>query len=93
LGCPFFVPSFWSNQVGIGPVVRYDPGGRIERQIQLRVPRAVGCTFGGDDLGTLFITSARETMTPEQLRKAPLSGSVFAVRPGVTGTAANLFGG
>jgi sugar lactone lactonase YvrE len=83
----------WSNQVGIGRVVRYDPAGRIERQIQLPVPRAVGCTFGGDDLGTLFITSARETMTPEQLRNAPLSGSVFAVRPGVTGTAANLFGG
>jgi sugar lactone lactonase YvrE len=83
----------WSNQVGIGRVVRYDPAGRIERQIQLPVPRAVGCTFGGDDMATLFITSARETMTAQQLQNAPLSGSVFAVNPGVRGLAATSFVG
>jgi sugar lactone lactonase YvrE len=83
----------WSNQVGIGRVVRYDPTGCIERQIQLPVPRAVGCTFGGDDLGTLFITSARETMTPEQLQNAPLSGSVFAVQLDVRGQPAKSFDG
>jgi len=83
----------WSNQVGIGRVVRYDPAGRIERQIQLPVPRAVGCTFGGDDLGTLFISSARETMTPQQLQNAPLSGSVFSVNPGVRGLPASHFKG
>ncbi len=69
------------------------PTGRIERQIQLPVPRAVGCTFGGDDLRTLFITSARETMTPQQLQDAPLSGSIFAVEPGVTGQTATAFDG
>jgi sugar lactone lactonase YvrE len=83
----------WSNQVGIGRVVRYDPAGRIERHIQLPVPRAVGCTFGGDDLGTLFITSARETMTPRQLESAPLSGSIFSVNPGVKGQAPTSFNG
>jgi sugar lactone lactonase YvrE len=83
----------WSNQVGIGRIVRYDPGGRIERQIEFPVPRAVGCTFGGDDLGTLFVTSARETMTPRQLREAPLSGSVFAVKVNVKGRAATPFDG
>jgi sugar lactone lactonase YvrE len=83
----------WSNQVGIGKVVRYDPAGRIEGEILLPVPRAVGCGFGGDDLGTLFITSARETMTPQQLRDAPLSGSIFAVEPGVKGKAVTPFDG
>jgi len=83
----------WSNQVGIGRIVRYDPSGRIERQIQLPVPRAVGSTFGGDDLDTLFITSARETMTPQQLQCSPLSGSLFAVKPGVKGQAVTLFDG
>jgi len=83
----------WSNQVGVGRVVRYDPTGRIERQIQVRVPRAVGCTFGGDNLRTLFITSARETMTAQQLEEAPLSGSIFAVEPGVAGLSATAFDG
>lgn len=75
----------WSNQVGLGRIVRYDPAGKIERIVQLPVPRATDCTFGGSDLETLYVTSARETMTPEQLAKAPLSGSVFAVDAGVRG--------
>jgi sugar lactone lactonase YvrE len=75
----------WSNQVGIGRVVRYDPTGRVHSEIHLPVPRAVGCTFGGENLDTLFITSARETMTPRQIAAAPLSGSLFAVHPGVNG--------
>lgn len=83
----------WSNQVGIGKVVRYDPAGRIERQILLPVPRAVGCGFGGEDLSTLYITSARETMTLQQLEDAPLSGGVFSVRPGVKGQASVPFAG
>jgi len=83
----------WSNQVGIGRVVRYDPAGRIEREVRLPVPRAVGCTFGGDQLDVLYITSARETMTPAQLQNAPLSGSIFAVNPGVRGRAVASFEG
>jgi sugar lactone lactonase YvrE len=83
----------WSNQVGIGRVVRYDPDGQIERQIQLPVPRAVGCSFGGADFSTLFITSAREKLTPQQIEAAPLSGSVFAVTPGMKGRAPAPFEG
>jgi sugar lactone lactonase YvrE len=83
----------WSNQVGIGRVVRYDPAGEITCQIQLPVPRGCGSMFGGDDLDTLFVTSARETMTPEQIQAAPLSGSLFAIKPGVKGLAATFFNG
>jgi sugar lactone lactonase YvrE len=82
----------WSNQVGIGRIVRYDPTGRVERRIEFPVPRAVGCTFGGDTLDTLFVTSAREAMTPEQLHEAPLSGSIFAVKLNVKGSPATPFG-
>jgi sugar lactone lactonase YvrE len=83
----------WSNQVGIGRVVRYDPAGNITCEIQLPVPRACGCAFGGDDLQTLFITSARETMTTQDLQKAPLSGSLFAVKTGMKGLPAIAFDG
>ena len=83
----------WSNQVGVGKIVRYDPEGKIERVIQLPVPRATDCTFGGKNLETLYITSARETMTPEQLQQAPLSGSLFAVDAGVQGVLSTPFAG
>lgn len=75
----------WSNQVGLGRIVRYDPQGKVERVVQLPVPRATDCTFGGRNLDTLYITSARETMTSDQLKLAPLSGSLFAIKMGIRG--------
>jgi sugar lactone lactonase YvrE len=41
----------------------------------------------------LYVTNSRQNMTPEQLARYPLSGSVFAVRPGVTGLPEPLFAG
>jgi len=83
----------WSNQVGLGRIVRYDPQGKIERIVQMPVPRATDCTFGGENLDTLFITSARETMTLSQLQQAPLSGSLFAIDAGVRGLPCTPFVG
>jgi sugar lactone lactonase YvrE len=83
----------WSVHNAIGRVVRYTPEGRIERTIELPVPRPCGCTFGGEGFDTLYITTARETLTPEQLVKYPLSGSLFAATPGVRGLPEAEFGG
>jgi sugar lactone lactonase YvrE len=81
----------WSNHVGAGQIVRYDPAGKMDRILQLPVPRATGCTFGGENLDLLYITTARETMTPEQIRQAPLSGSLFGFQTDVRGIAATFF--
>jgi sugar lactone lactonase YvrE len=81
----------WSNVVGPGQIRRYDPQGKIERILQLPVPRATDCTFGGPDLKTLYVTSARETMTAGQVAAAPLSGSLFAVECDVRGLPASAF--
>ena len=83
----------WSNLVGIGKIIRLDPAGKVERTIIMPVPRATDCTFGGPDLETLYITSARETMTPRQLQQFPMSGSLFAVATGIRGTLATPFAG
>jgi L-arabinonolactonase len=83
----------WSVHNAIGRVVRYTPDGRIERMVELPVPRPCGCIFGGEQLDTLYITTARETLTPEQLSQYPLSGSLFAATPGVRGLAEPQFAG
>ena len=83
----------WSVHNAVGRVVRYAPDGRIERTIKLPVPRPCGCTFGGEEFDTLYITTARETLSPEQLAKYPLSGSLFAVTPGVRGLPEPMFAG
>lgn len=66
-------------------VVRYDPRGRVDRVVGLPVSKPTCCAFGGDDLSTLFITSARYGMTEEQLRAEPEAGSLFSLSPGVRG--------
>jgi sugar lactone lactonase YvrE len=81
----------WSNVVGLGQIHRYDPRGKLERIVQMPVPRATDCAFGGPDLKTLYITTARETMTPVQLAAAPLSGSLFALECDVRGLPSTPF--
>ncbi|HWP28251.1 MAG TPA: SMP-30/gluconolactonase/LRE family protein [Chloroflexota bacterium] len=83
----------WSVHNAVGRVVRYTPAGQIDRVLELPVPRPTSCTFGGRALDVLYITSARETLTPAQLAQAPLSGSVFAVVPGPTGLPEPAFAG
>jgi sugar lactone lactonase YvrE len=79
----------WSAHVGLGQIVRYDPTGKQERVIQLPIPRATSCTFGGPEMKTLYITSATETMTQDQIAAAPLSGSLFAIETEVIGLKTN----
>jgi sugar lactone lactonase YvrE len=77
----------------MGKVVRYTPTGEIEREVVLPVPRPCGCIFGGEKLDILYITTARETLTPAQIAQYPLSGSLFAAMPGVRGIAEPSFAG
>jgi sugar lactone lactonase YvrE len=83
----------WSVHNAVGRVVRYTPAGKIDRVVQLPVPRPCGCAFGGDGLDVLYVTTARETMTADQIAKASLSGSLFAITPGVRGLPASYFEG
>jgi len=73
-------------------VVRFLPDGKRDCEIIMPVPRPTCCAFGGPDLSTLYVTSARTGLDAETLQRAPLSGGVFALRPGVSGIAEPLFG-
>jgi sugar lactone lactonase YvrE/DNA-binding IclR family transcriptional regulator len=83
----------WSAHWGGWCVTRYDPDGRIDRVVDLPVPRPTSCCFGGPDLSTLFVTSARIRLSARQLADAPLSGAVFSLRPGVRGQLDTPFAG
>jgi sugar lactone lactonase YvrE/DNA-binding IclR family transcriptional regulator len=80
--------SFWDGWC----VQRFDPDGRVERVIPLPVPRPTSVAFGGPDLATLFVTSARIRMSSQQLLQAPLSGSLFAIETGIRGVPEPVFG-
>jgi sugar lactone lactonase YvrE len=74
-------------------VRRYAPDGRIDRVIDVPAPRVTSCGFGGPQMTTLFVTTARVGLSPEQLERFPLSGSLFAIDAGVPGRARNSFTG
>ena len=67
---------------------RYHPDGRLDRTIDMPVPRPTSVAFGGPDLATLYVTSARTRLPASTLAEAPLSGGLFALRPGETGVPA-----
>jgi sugar lactone lactonase YvrE len=83
----------WNAQWGAGRVVRYDPFGRINRIIEVPVEQPTSCAFGGADLGTLYITSAWDGLSPEARARQPLAGGLFAMDAGVKGLPLPLFQG
>ena len=43
------------------------------------------CAFGGPDLKTLYVTSARQMREPAELARLPQSGGVFAMQVDMPG--------
>ena len=80
--------AFW----GAGCVRRFDHDGRLLRQIDLPARQITSMAFGGPDLATLLVTSAREGLDEAALRAQPLAGSTFVLQPGLRGIPACRFG-
>lgn len=83
----------WVCLFGGGVVRRYDRDGRLDEEIPLPVTNPTCPTFGGPELTTLFITSARHRLSPDQLRAEPAAGSVLAIELGIAGLPANRYDG
>lgn len=81
----------WSARWEGSCVIRFAPDGRVDRVVKVPASRPTCPAFGGKDLKTMYITSAREGMTAEQLADEPIAGSVFAIEVDVPGQAESLF--
>lgn len=57
----------------------YMPDGRLADVVRLPVPHVTCPAFGGAELTTLAVTTARTEMTDEDLEKMPTAGGLFAV--------------
>lgn len=78
----------WNARWGGGKVIRISPDGKLDKVVEVPDVTRVSCpAFGGKDLKTLYLTTAREHMTPEELEREPHAGSVFAVELDVPGIA------
>lgn len=81
--------AFWN-----GHAVRcFSPTGDLLDEISLPVSRPTSCTFGGEDLRTLYITTARFGLEPEELDREAWAGRILSCRPGATGLAPTAWRG
>ena len=64
----------------------YNLKGHKIHQIYLPAKNITNCTFGGIKNDELFISTARKDMSSEELKKYPLSGSLFRVKTNTKGT-------
>lgn len=83
----------WSAQFDRWCVNRYAPDGALERSVRLPVQRPTSCMFGGPDLATLYVTSARMDLAGEALAAQPCAGGVLALDVGVRGLPEPRFNG
>ncbi len=67
--------------------------GELLRSIDVPALNVTSCAFGDSDLGTLYITTARQGTSVEDLLKYPDAGGLFKIRPGVKGVQAYFFKG
>lgn len=84
----------WVAHWGGWQVARYDPEtGKKMLSISMPVSQVTSCTFGGESMEDLYITSARKGLSKVELEKQPLAGSLFVVRnSGHKGLPAHQFG-
>ena len=81
----------WNCRWGGSCVVRFDPLGRVDRVLEVPVENVTNCVFGGKDLKTLFITTARQGLSKEYVKKNPYAGSLFAIDLSIKGIEDNNF--
>lgn len=86
--------NLWVALHGAGTVACYNPAtGERLQQVKVPCPQTTSCAFGGPGLETLFITTGRQGLDEEQLKKYPNSGGLFAAKPGAKGIKANFYEG
>jgi sugar lactone lactonase YvrE len=77
----------WVAIYGAGQVCRYRPDGSLDTVVELPVENVTCPAFGGADLRDLYITTAAQHMSAEELEQQPHAGGLFRVRTDVAGTA------
>ncbi len=85
---------YWSCGIGAGRINRFSPSGELVEYVELPITHPTMPCFGGPDLRTMFVTSAREGLGEAELARTPQAGGVFMLQPGgVAGAPVALYKG
>lgn len=83
--------NYWSAQYEGRSVLRYSQQGEVTAIVHVPARRVTMVAFGGADLRTLYITTAREGANEAELAADPHAGGVFACELDTAGRADPLY--
>jgi sugar lactone lactonase YvrE len=81
---------YWVAMFEGARLLRLAPDGSASGEVRLPVRCPTMPCFGGSDLKTLYITTAREKRPADELEREPLAGCVLQMRVEVPGLPANF---
>jgi len=84
---------YWCAFYRGAKVVRLSPQGLRLTEYAVPAMCPTMCAFGGDDLRTLYVTTARQMREADELARLPESGGIFAMRVDVAGVPEPKFAG
>lgn len=79
--------AFWDRAT----VNRYTVDGALDVIVDVEAGHVTSCSFGAPSSRRLYITTARETLSEEELCQKPLTGSLFSIDVGLAGWGPTLF--
>jgi sugar lactone lactonase YvrE len=79
----------WTAMWGGSCVLRLSPRGERIGKVELPCAHVTKAGFGGSELKTMYITTARKGLTEAQLVEQPLAGGLFAIDVDVAGLPQN----
>jgi sugar lactone lactonase YvrE len=82
---------YWVAMFEGARLLRLSPAGEVVAELGVPARCPTMPCFGGPDLRTLYVTTARQNRPAEELAGLPHSGCVFAARVDVPGLPANFF--
>ncbi len=87
---------YWSASFSLEPgcggkVVKLSPKGEILEAVPIPTPRTTMIGFGGEDMCTAYVTTARALLTEEELLQQPDAGAIFSFRVDVPGVPVTPF--
>jgi len=83
--------NYWVAMFEGARVLKLSPAGQVLAEIATPMMCPTMVCFGGDDLQTLYLTSARHGRPAAELEAMPLSGAVLSLRVDVPGLPVNFF--
>lgn len=83
----------WSTRYGAGQVIRFAPDRCEDAGIELPASQPTSCTCGGATCSTLYITTARQRLSVDELARRHLAGHLFAVDLATYGLPDHAFAG